>query len=376
MADNKNYQKRFDYDLLKKLVDIPSPSGFEAELVGFIAMQFGRPDKQPEGIELEYFVDHMSNMRITLKGTPGAPHIAYDAHLDEIGLMVVRHDDDVLHVETIGGVDPAYITGTRFAVRTACGDDVHCVAARPSMKFIDAGEVNYVPDEKDVVMNVIGAGADKILRGDAMVYDVSMEDCGDGYIMSRALDNKIGLYIGIKVLDELRRMKAEDPDMRIPTFTLNFSAQEEIGCRGTGVNAYDAGYDCVIVHDVTHATDHPNAPAYHADVKLDEGPTISVGPNINKRMRKALMDEAEGNGIEYQVDPRSGACPNDSRDLQLVGAGIPVGLISVPIRYMHSPNEVTCVRDIVRCQDIVLLTVLALADDKELDFRDVDLANI
>ena len=123
--------------------------------------------------------------------------------------------------------------------------------------------------------------------------------------------------------------------------------QEEIGTRGAETSAYSVRPDVGLAFDVTHATDYPGIdPTKHGKIVCGQGPVIARGPNINPEVFERLVAAAEAEGLPYQLEAEPGVTGTDARAIQMARGGIPTGLVSVPLRYMHTPTEVVCLADL------------------------------
>ena len=125
------------------------------------------------------------------------------------------------------------------------------------------------------------------------------------------------------------------------------TVQEEIGLRGAQTSAYGISPDVGIAIDVTFATDFPGMDKRKAgEINIGGGPVIARGPNINPKVFNLLIDVAKGEKIPYQVEAISRGTGTDANVIQLTKAGVATGLVSIPLRYMHTPVELICLEDL------------------------------
>ncbi|MDO5044691.1 MAG: M20/M25/M40 family metallo-hydrolase, partial [Coriobacteriia bacterium] len=180
--------------------------------------------------------------------------------------------------------------------------------------------------------------------------------------VSRAFDDKSCVWIGARVLEELKAQGGVKAD-----YTFAGTVQEEIGLRGgkTSGEAIDA--DINIAIDVTHATDYPQIEkTKYGDIKLGAGPVITRGPNIDPVLFDKLVEAAEKAGIPYQIEADARPTGTDANAMQVNNGGKITGLISVPLRYMHTPTEVIALSDL---ENAVKLMVQFISDlDDKVDF--------
>ena len=174
--------------------------------------------------------------------------------------------------------------------------------------------------------------------GDVITFGVGFERFGKGMAVSRAFDDKAGVWVAVRVLETLAEAGRAPGD-----FIAAATVQEEIGTRGAITSAYGVNPDVAVAFDVTHATDYPGIEkSKHGDIVCGGGPVIARGPNINPEVFERLVTAAEAEGLPYQIEAEPSVTGTDARSIQITRAGIPTGLVSVALRYMHTPTEVVC----------------------------------
>ena len=183
--------------------------------------------------------------------------------------------------------------------------------------------------------------AESLVRvGDPITYDVGIQDLRNGVVAGRALDNKVGAWV---VGEALRRIDGARLQASVHAVA---TVQEEIGLRGAETSAFGIDPLVAVAVDVTHATDHPNINKKTAgDVTLGGGPTISRGPNFNPVVVEKLIEAAEALDMPVQMEAAGRGTGTDANAIQLTRAGVATGLVSVPLRYMHTPSEVVALAD-------------------------------
>ncbi len=267
------------------------------------------------------------------------------AHMDEIGLMVTYiSDDGFLSVAAIGGVDPAILPGMRVNVHAEGGTLLGVVGRKP-IHLIEADDRKSVtPLDKLVIdLGMPAKRVKKLVRvGDSITFAVGLERFGRDMAVSRAFDDKVGVFIACRVMENL----ASDPDYA-GNFVAAITTQEEIGTRGAMTSAHSVRPDVALAFDVTHATDYPGIDkSKYGDIACGRGPVIARGPNINPVVFKQLVRAAEEEGIAYQLEAEPSVTGTDARAIQVSRGGIPTGLVSIPLRYMHTPTEVISLSDV------------------------------
>lgn len=287
------------------------------------------------------------------------------AHMDEIGLMVTYvSDEGFLSIAAIGGVDAAILPGMRVDVH-AQGGTLRGVVGRKPIHLIDADERKNVTPLDKLVIDLGMPAKDvkkKVRVGDSITIAAGFEQFGRGMAVSRAFDDKVGVFIACRVMEKL----ADDPDYG-GNFVAAITVQEEIGTRGAMTSAHAVMPDVALAFDVTHATDYPGIDkSKHGNIVCGGGPVIARGPNINPVVFERLVKAAEDEGIPYQLEAEPSVTGTDARAIQVTREGIPTGLVSIPLRYMHTPTEVISLDDV--SATIRLIARFAADLDEAADF--------
>lgn len=340
---------------LKQLLETPSPTGYEVPVADVVRERLS-------GTADEIRTDVMGSVHALLKGNADGPSLMLAAHMDEIGLMVTYiSDDGYLSVAAIGGVDAAILPGLRVHVHTD-GGTLRGVVGRKPIHLIKADErKNVTPIDQLVIdLGMPGKKVKELVRiGDAITFGVGYERFGKHMAVSRAFDDKVGVWVAVRVLEKLAKAGRAAGD-----FIATATVQEEIGTRGATTSAYGVNPDVAIAFDVTHATDYPGIDkTKHGDFVCGGGPVIARGPNINPLVYERLVAAAEKEGIPYQIEAEPSVTGTDARAIQVARGGIPCGLVSVPLRYMHTPTEVVCLKDLQATVDLLVRFALDLEED-------------
>jgi putative aminopeptidase FrvX len=329
--------------LLRELLTAPAPSGHEsgAALVWREACS--------EFAEVRGDKVGSSSARVSARA-PGDGQaglvLAIVGHIDEIGLHVTHIDDDgYLHFGNLGGWDPMVLIGQRVTITTR-GGQVPGVIGRKPVHLMKEEDRKQVPELKDMVIDVgakDGEEAKKLVRiSDFAVVDVHPVELPNDRLVSRSLDNRVGCYVAA----EAARLVAQDGGAPGDVVALAV-AQEEISFAGSRTSAYALRPDVAIVVDVTFATDQPGIElgqiTKHA---LGSGPVIAFGATLHPRVSELLHDVAGEAKIPYTVESLGRGTGTDADAIHLTREGIPTGLVSVPLRYMHSPVETVSLDDV------------------------------
>ena len=347
-----------DRAYLKRLLETPSVTGSEVAVATLVRERLA-------DVADEVSTDVMGSVHATLKGAGAAPSVMLAAHMDEIGLMVTYvSEDGFLSVSAVGGVDAAILPGMRVDVHTANGP-LRGVVGRKPIHLIEADERTKVTPLSDLVID-LGLPAKKVKKrvriGDVITFGVGFERFGRGMAVSRAFDDKCGVWIATRVMEELKAQGGSEGD-----FIAAATVQEEIGTRGAITSTYGVNPDVGLAFDVAHATDYPGiSKTKYGDIRCGGGPVIARGPNINPVVFERLVAAAEAEGVAYQLEAEPSVTGTDARSIQVSREGKACGLISVPLRYMHTPTEVVALSDL---EDTVRLIVRFVRDlDADVSF--------
>jgi len=331
-------------DLLKKILQTPSPSGYETPLQAVVREYAGR------------FADEVStdiHGNVIAVKNPGAPvRLMLAGHCDQIGLIVQHIDENgFVYVQTIGGWDPVVLVGQRMSVWTANGP-VFGVIARKPIHLITEEERGKAPKLKDLWLDIGAASkeeAEKMVRvGDPVTVELQYREMPNQRIVAPAMDDKCGMWV---VIEALRR--AEREKLRCALYAVS-TVQEEVGLRGAQTSCFGIDPHVGVAVDVTFATDCPTMEKKEeGDISLGKGPVIYRGPNFNPKVVRQLIDAAEASQLPYQMGAAGKPPGTDARIMQVTRSGVATGLVSIPNRYMHSPVEVVSLDDMDRAADLL-----------------------
>lgn len=331
-----------DITFLERLLDAAGPSGFEVR-----AARAWR--EEAEGFADTVSVDVNGNSYATVNGD-GAPRVMLAGHVDEIGLQVTHVDEEgFLYVDEIGGWDPQVLVGQRVTVLGRDGD-VPGVIGKKAIHLLETDERTKASKTKQLWVDVGAADRDAVSAlgirvGDPMVITQGMVRLAGDLIASRAIDDRIGAFV---VLEAVRMLAADRGGLRASA-TAVATVQEEIGFQGGGArtSAYTLEPDVALVVDVTFSTDVPDiAKKELGEHRLGGGPVLSRGSAAHSEVFEMLATVADEEGIPYTIQASPKATRTDADGIHLTRKGVPTGLVSVPNRYMHSPNEVVSVEDV------------------------------
>jgi endoglucanase len=269
-------------------------------------------------------------------------------HVDEIGLQITHIDENgFVYFAEIGGWDPQVLVGQRVRILGREGD-VPGVIGKKAIHLMTPDDRRKASEIKNLWVDVGAGSRDEVGEigvqvGDPMVLDHSMLRLAGDRIVSRAIDDRIGAYVVL----EAARALARDPSAAAVTAVA--TTQEEIGYSGGGARAaaYALQPDVALVVDVTFSTDVPDIEKKElGEHEIGGGPVISRGSAAHDRVFQLLVEVAEAEDIPYSVQASPKATRTDADGIFLTRAGVPTGLVSVPNRYMHSPNEMVSIADL------------------------------
>ena len=338
---------------LAELLHARSPSGYEGEAQAVF-------DRHVKPAAEAYANDALGN-RIATLNPAGDPVLMLAGHMDELGLIITYvNKDGFLYFDTIGGHDLSVISGRRVIIQTAAGP-VKGVTGKRAIHLMDEEDRKKVPKKHEIWIDIGAKNKDDALArvsiGDVATYDHELELINGSIGTARAFDNKVGAYIVGETLIRLAaETRARNARKKLAAKVVAVAtAQEEIGVRGATTSAYLVNPHIAVAVDVGHATDHPDCDnRKFGETKLGGGPILCRGANINPRIYDRLLRAAQKLKIPYQLEADPRPTGTDARAIQMARGGIATGLVSIPLRYMHTPSEVVDLEDVERCVQLLV----------------------
>jgi len=333
---------------LKQLLDTPGPSGFESAPAALWRGEAGK--------FASVSADVAGNSMATVKGS-GGPTIMLAGHIDEIGVIATYIDDDgFVYITPIGGWDPQVLVAQRVRFAGTSGDVIGVIGKLP-IHLIKPDERDKAAKMSDLWVD-IGVTSKKeaealLSVGDAGVIDTKLVELPNNRIVSRSIDNRIGAFV---VLEALRRYSASPGAATVVAVA---TTQEEIAYHGGGalICAQCLAPQMAIVVDVTFATDHPNIDKKEiGESKMGAGPVISRGSVISPVVFRLLRDAATTHQIPFTLHAAGRFTSTDADAIHIAKEGVATGLVSIPNRYMHSPNEMVSLDDVDRAAELLAQT--------------------
>jgi putative aminopeptidase FrvX len=283
----------------------------------------------------------------------GAPLLAVVGHIDEIGLVVTHVDEKgFLWFSPIGGWDPQVLVGQRVEVRGR-GGLVPGVVGRKPIHLLEPDQRKKVIELKKLHIDVGAADRDEAAElvrvGDPVTIAAEPVRLAGDRLVSRAMDNRLGAYVALEALRRCHERGALSG-----SFAAVAAVQEEIGLYGARTSAFEVRPDLAVAVDVTHATDAPGVDEKEVGSHpLGSGPAIGRGSTLSPKVFELLVEAAEAEGIEHTIGASGRSTSTDADAIQISRSGIPTGLVSVPLRYMHSPVELVDLGDLEATVELV-----------------------
>ena len=328
-------------ELIKELTAIPTVSGCEAGMQEYLKeslSEFGTVT-----------TDDVGNVFVTF-GT-GDRHIMLDSHMDEVGMIVTSvTDDGFLKLGAVGGIDRRMLLDCEVTVIGKRAVSGVISTLPPHLQKGD--DEKTVPEIGDVSVDIgmTKEEAESVVSlGDRVVFKRQFTPLLNGQISCNCLDDRAGMASIILALPQLQVLPIK--------VTALFSTQEEVGTRGAKVGAYLRGVDECIAVDVSFGLT-PDTTKEECGV-LGGGAMIGFSPILDREISKKLVKIAEGENISYQKEIMSGRTGTNADVITLTEKGVKCGLISIPLKYMHSPVEV------IKTDDVESVSKLIVAYCKE-----------
>jgi endoglucanase len=341
---SREISKQELFDLLKKLSEFISPSGFENDVREFVKDYFAKTADR-------VYIDALGNVIAVKKGSRGSGKIMIAGHMDEIGLFISHIDEKgFLRALPIGGVFERALIFQRVLIRTREGKIFRGVIGLKPPHIAKPEEARQVPELRELFIDV-GAGSRAevekmgIRIGDVAVYDRDLVLLSQDRVSGKAIDDRVGLLVAMKSFEMIENNQADIYAVA--------TVQEEVGLKGARTAAFSISPDAALALDVTIASDVPGTAEHEWFTQLGKGPAIKIadgrgasGLIANMEIVNKLIAIAQELNIPYQIEVAAGGT-TDASAIQLNKEGVPAGVISIPARYIHSPVEVIDLNDVM-----------------------------
>ena len=336
-------------ELLERLCAIPAVSGREDEMVAFLRDYAG-----PLADEVQ--VDNLGNVTALLRGAryPDT-RLMLQAHMDELGLIVRDiTEDGFVRIERVGGVPEKSLLAQRVEIITDEGDRIPGYIGAKSHHVTGPDEKRQVPSIHEMFIDIGVSSRDAVEQlgiqvGDPVAYSPNFHRFGDGMICSKALDNRVGIYILLEILGSLHQ------DRPASTVAFAFTVLEEFSIRGSLPAVRRIDPSAILSVDITIATDTPMEERMHP-VRLRHGPAIKMmdfhgrgtlgGMFSSPKLRRYVESLAREEDIPLQREVIVGVITDPAFQLYVGERGYVIAGISIPQRYSHASIQMCHERDI------------------------------
>ena len=348
-----NTQKQRAREFLSLLSINSGVSGYEASIASIVMERF-------KTLTDEVRNDTFGNVYALKKGkTKNYKKIMLAAHMDEIGLIVKKIDSrGFLRFTSIGGVDQRTLLSQEVLVH---GRQVipGIIGSVPPHLLVNEDSDQAVKME-DMTIDV-GLSLTKIKEliqvGDTITLKRETYPLLNNVMAGKSLDDRAGVVVMMVCLEELSRLQHLHDVIAVAT------TQEEEGIRGALTSAYTLNPDLAVAIDVTHAST-PDTKG-QVTIELGKGPAVALGPNIHPAIYRQLSETAQEHRLPIQIEPIPGHSGTDAWVIQVTRAGIPTGLVSIPLRYMHTSVETLDMQDVLNSGKLLAHFIASLPDDLE-----------
>ena len=337
--------------LVKELCALSGVSSWEDEVRDFIR---ARAERYADSIR----TDAIGNLIVFKRGTKHTGNkLLLSAHMDEVGLMITRIEEDgSLRFDSVGGIDRRVLLGKKVYIGRNRIPGV--IGARP-VHLTTKLERKQVPKMDKLYLDIGASGREEaealVELGDVAVFGPECVEFGNGFIKAKAIDDRIGCAIMLKLLEEELPLDC----------TFVFSCQEEVGTRGAFGYAFSVQPEVALILEGTTAADIPGTPEDQRVCVPGDGPVISLidgGTVYDRELFGLLRDLADRHGIPWQIK-RMIAGGTDARTIQRSREGVRVAGISAAVRYIHSPSSVAAVADFEPMLNLARLFLQRMAEE-------------
>lgn len=327
-------------DTIEKLCSLSGVSGSEGSVREYILSQISA--------YAECTVDNLGNLIAFVKGKERPSHkVMLDAHMDEVGLIISYADDDgYLHFEKVGGIDTRVILGKSVFIGSSRVPGV--IGVKP-VHLVKNDKLLEMPESDGLYIDIGASSKEQAFElvrpGDVAYFNSDFCEFGDGFVKSRALDDRVGCAI---LIDMIKSGLKYD-------MWFSFSVQEEIGLRGATASAYTVAPEYAIAVETTTAADIPSVIGEKRVCLLGEGPAVSFMDRstvYDRTLYEKAFKLADINGIKIQTKTLV-AGGNNAGAIHKSRGGVKVLTVSVPCRYLHSPACVIKYSDVLEARALI-----------------------
>lgn len=304
-------------------------------------------------------IDNLGNVIAVKKcGRENAKKVLIEAHIDEIGLMVSDIDENgFISIVNVGGIDPRILPSAEVIIHGK--RDVKGVIGAKPPHLLQDGEEEKSSKMKDMAVDT-GLSLDELKGlvsiGDSITLAACCTELFGDQLTGKSLDDRACAASVITVLKNIQK-----ENLPFDVYAV-FAAKEEVGGFGAMTATYNINPDIAIAIDVCHGITPDNSKDAY---EIGDGCVITVGPNIHPKISDRLIKTAKENDVKHQIEVEGGNTGTDAWVMQVVGEGIPTGLLSVPLKYMHTTVETISVLDALAVSDLLTFFLKNLSGEME-----------
>jgi endoglucanase len=345
---------------LQRLLDAPGPSGYEQA-----PARVWREEAATFADEVTHDVVGNSFARVKSRGGEAdAPRVLLAGHIDEIGFVITHIDEQgFLWFAPLGGWDAQVVVGQRMRIAGRNGDVIG-VIGKKAAHLLQEEDRRKPAKLSDLWIDIGAADRDDAERqvevGDPTVIDSRFVRLTDDLCVARSMDNRVGAFVALEAARLLAADRGEADVYAVAT------TQEETTFGGAYTASFGQPAAVAIAIDVTHATDYPGADKKrNHEVKLGGGPVLTRGATINDAVYFGLREAAARLDLAAPIQATGAESGTDADAMIRSGAGSATGIVSIPNRYMHSPNEIVSLADLDAAARLIVAfvrTITAVSD--------------
>ncbi|KLU58949.1 putative aminopeptidase YsdC [Peptococcaceae bacterium CEB3] len=337
-------------NFLRLLSEGSGVSGYESGLTAFLENEFAAWSDR-------VYTDKFGNLYAGKDGKGGKYTVMLAAHMDEVGLVVTQVDErGFIRFTDVAGIDARTLLGQEVVIHGS--REVAGVIGSMPPHLLRATEVDQALKMENLGVDVaLPAEAARALIqvGDIITIKRRVRKLLNQVLAGKSFDDRAGVAVMAVCLEELSERRF------YPNVVAVATTQEEVGLRGAVTAAFSLHPDLGIAIDVTHAAG-PDSPA---TLELGKGPAIALGANVHPAIYRQLVQSARSARLPYQVEPIPGTSGTDAWAMQVSREGIPTGLLSVPLRYMHTSVETLDLQDVVLTGKLLAEFIAGLPEEGE-----------
>jgi putative aminopeptidase FrvX len=326
--------------VLRELAESLGPSGYEEGVRSVVRARFAEHAQDVRVDPLGSCIAYAPG-RGPLPAGEARPSLMLTAHMDEIALMVSQVEKGFLRVASVGGFDPRVLLAQEVIVHGVRDLPGLVVSVPPHFTEASEREKPVALEKLFVDVGLAPAEVEQSVRvGDLVTLRARWTELAGGYAACKSMDNRTGVAALVLCLQELSGRTHEWDVYAVAM------VQEEIGSRGSLAAAFGVQPTAAVAVDATFGA-QPGLTPFES-MKMDAGPAIGLGPNFHRGLFDRLVQTARSIECPFQVEPMPAESATDAWHIQVSRSGVPCALLSIPVRFMHTPVETVNLRDVER----------------------------